>query len=51
MNQGGALGLSVWSFGLPFADLLPNGDVLVVYYAGSEAAMDVRWARLKIACD
>ena len=42
----GAFCFSVWSFGLPFADLLPNGDVLVVYYAGSEKAMDVHWARL-----
>ena len=49
VHQGGALGLSVWSFGLPFADLLPNGDVLVVYYAGSEAAMDVHWARLRVS--
>ena len=49
VNQGGALGLSVWSFGLPFADLLPNGDVLVVYYAGSEEAMDVKWARLSVS--
>ena len=48
VQQDGALGLSVWSFGLPFADLLPSGDVLVVYYAGSEAAMDVRWARLRV---
>jgi hypothetical protein len=45
----GALGLSVWSFGLPYADLLPNGDVLVVYYAGSEAAMDIHWARLGVS--
>ena len=29
------------------ADLLPDGDVLVVYYAGSEEAMDVCWARLR----
>ena len=47
VNKDGALGLSVWSFGLPYADLLPDGDVLVVYYAGSEEAMDVCWARLR----
>ena len=47
VQQDGALGLSIWSFGLPFADLLPNGDVLVLYYAGSEKAMDVHWARLR----
>jgi hypothetical protein len=49
VDKDGALGLSVWSFGLPFADRLPDGDVLVVYYAGSEEAMDVRWARLKVS--
>ena len=35
-----------WSFGLPYAETLPGGDVLVVYYAGDSAAMDIRWARL-----
>jgi hypothetical protein len=39
--------MSRWSFGLPFAEALPDGDVLVVYYAGSAEAMDIRWARLK----
>jgi hypothetical protein len=45
-DQTGALGFSVWSFGLPYAETLPNGDVLVVYYAGTETAMDIHWARL-----
>jgi hypothetical protein len=36
-----------WSFGLPFAEALPDGDVLIVYYAGSAEAMDIRWARLR----
>ena len=36
-----------WSFGLPFAEALPDGDVLIVYYAGSAQAMDIRWARLR----
>jgi hypothetical protein len=40
--------MGLWTFGLPFAELLPNGEVLVVYYAGSEAAMDIRFARLKL---
>ena len=44
----GALGRSVWSFGLPYAATLPNGDVLVVYYAGTESAMDVRFARIRV---
>ena len=37
-----------WSFGLPYAETLPDGDVLVVYYAGSPEAMDIRWARLSV---
>jgi hypothetical protein len=40
--------MSVWTFGLPYAEALPDGDVLVVYYAGDEAAMDIRWARLRV---
>jgi len=38
--------MSVWSFGLPFAEALPSGDVLVVYYAGTRDCMSVHWARL-----
>ena len=44
----GALGFSVWSFGLPYAETLPDGDVLVVYYAGTESAMDIHWTRLSV---
>jgi hypothetical protein len=40
--------MSLWTFGLPYAEVLPTGDVLVVYYAGDEAAMDIRWARLRV---
>ena len=40
--------MSVWTFGLPYAEALPGGDVFVVYYAGSETTMDIRWARLRI---
>jgi hypothetical protein len=47
-DSAGALGLSVWSYGLPYAEALSNGDVLVVYYAGSEKAMDVRYARIRV---
>ncbi|MBX3051342.1 MAG: exo-alpha-sialidase [Caldilineaceae bacterium] len=36
-----------WSYGLPSATALPDGDVLVVYYAGDNGAMDIRWARLR----
>lgn len=47
IDTAGTLGLSVWSFGLPYAEVLPDGDVLVVYYAGIESAMDVHWARIR----
>jgi hypothetical protein len=40
--------MDLWSFGLPFAEVLPSGDVLVFYYAGEPKALDVRWARLAI---
>ena len=40
--------MDLWSFGLPFAEVLPNGEVLVLYYAGEPKALDVRWARLAI---
>ena len=38
--------MGVWNFGLPFAEALPNGDVLVVYYAGSPNCMSIYWVRL-----
>jgi Neuraminidase (sialidase) len=40
--------MSLWTFGLPYAEALPDGDILIVYYAGGEAAMDIRWARLRV---
>jgi hypothetical protein len=40
--------MSLWTFGLPYAEALSDGDVLVVYYAGSEMAMDICWARLQV---
>jgi len=40
--------MNLWSFGLPYAERLPSGDVLVVYYAGTAAAMDLHWARLRV---
>ncbi|MEZ4865103.1 MAG: sialidase family protein [Caldilineaceae bacterium] len=39
--------MGLWSFGLPYAEVLPTGEVLVVYYAGTAAAMDLHWARLQ----
>jgi len=40
--------MSLWTFGLPYAEALPDGDVLVAYYAGDAAALDIRWARLRV---
>jgi hypothetical protein len=38
--------MSLWTFGLPYAEALPDDDVLIVYYAGTESVMDIHWARL-----
>jgi hypothetical protein len=40
--------MALWTFGLPYALALPDGDVLALYYAGSPAAMDICWARLRV---
>ena len=39
--------MALWSFGLPYAEALPDGDAIVVYYAGTPTCMNVRWARLR----
>ncbi len=38
--------MSLWTFGLPFAEALPDGNVIVVYYAGTDDSMSCYWARL-----
>jgi hypothetical protein len=38
--------MGLWSFGLPYAEALPDNTVLVMYYAGHATQMDIRWARL-----
>ncbi len=40
--------MGLWSFGLPFSAALPDGTVMVVYYAGDDDGMEVRWARLSL---
>jgi len=40
--------MSTWSFGLPYAEALPDGDAMVVYYAGAPDRMEIRWARLSL---
>jgi hypothetical protein len=48
INTGDALAsMGLWNFGLPFAEALPDGDALVVYYAGEASALDIRSARLR----
>jgi len=41
--------MGAWAYGLPSATALPDGDVLVVYYAGDDGALDLHWARLRLA--
>jgi len=36
--------MEMWSFGLPSAAALRNGQVLVVYYGGKSGCMDIGWA-------
>jgi len=38
--------MSVWTFGHPAPLLLPNGDIMVAYYAGDEKAMGIHWVRI-----
>ncbi len=41
--------MGTWSYGLPYADALPNGDVGVVFYAaGAAGGTDIRWTRLRV---
>ena len=40
--------MSIWTFGHPAPLLLPDGEVLVLYYAGDETAMGVHWVRIAV---
>ncbi len=40
--------MGIWSFGLPYAEVLPDGDVAVAYYAGDNQTMDIYFARLRL---
>ena len=41
--------MGTWSYGLAYAEALPDGDVGVVHYAaGANGGTDVRWARLRL---
>ncbi len=36
-----------WTYGLPYVEPLPDGDAMVVYYAGDAERMDIHWVRLR----
>lgn len=40
--------MSVWNYGLPYAETLPDGDVMVVYYEGTASSMRANWVRLTL---
>ena len=37
-----------WNYGLPFAEALPNGEAMVLYYAPQGDGTAIRWARLAL---
>jgi hypothetical protein len=39
--------MNVWTYGLPFAEVLATGEVIVAYYAGTETSMAIHWCRLE----
>ena len=40
--------MGLWSFGLPCVCILPDGIGLALYYAGSEDATNIYWARIEV---
>ncbi|MCX7707597.1 MAG: glycoside hydrolase [Anaerolineae bacterium] len=40
--------MSIWTFGHPAPLLLPDGSVMVAYYAGDESAMGIHWVRIQV---
>ncbi len=43
--------MGIWSFGLPFADVLPDGSVMVFYYAGTADSIDIHWCSIDPATE
>lgn len=41
--------MGFWTYGLPYAEVLPDGDVMVVYYAGDSTTMNIHWSRVCLA--
>ncbi len=40
--------MGIWTFGHPAPARLPNGDVMVAYYAGNQEAMGMYWVRIAL---
>lgn len=40
--------MNVWSFGHPESVLLPDGQIVIAFYAGDRRAMSIRWVRIAI---
>lgn len=40
--------MGLWTFGLPYGQLLPDGDILIMYYAGSKELTDIYWVRIGV---
>ena len=40
--------MRVWTFGHTQAGLLPDGDVIVVYYAGDMESLSIHWVRISL---
>ncbi len=38
--------MNLWNFGLPYGEALPGGEVMVFYYAGREAVLDIHWVKI-----
>ena len=41
--------MNFWTYGLPYAEVLPDGNVMVVYYAGDTKTMNIHWSRISLA--
>ncbi|MFN0167612.1 MAG: sialidase family protein [Bryobacteraceae bacterium] len=39
--------MGAWTYGLPYAEALPDGDAMVVWYGGNPASTSIHWARLR----
>jgi hypothetical protein len=40
--------MSLWNFGLPYAEKLPDENVMVLYYAGTNECMDIHWVLINL---